>query len=973
MSAWPLSACFKQEDNKETRTMLQINMADVITILHSLVPYLVTVGVLLILALIITFAVNKKTVTNLGARKLVHSESWIIALVAVVATISMMLTGPMSTILNNASVEKHLLSSQTVASANKLANETQREAITLLKNDESNLPLSTKKINVFGWSSTNPVYGGSGSGSMSDQYPTVSMLEGMKRAGFSTNSKLSKFYTDFREKRPESGFKANWSLPETPVERYSQNLIDNCKEFSDQAVVVIARTGGEGSDLPTDMKAKNVIFNENSKKYAEFEAGQHYLQLDHSEKDLLNLVTKNFSKVTLIYNGANTFQFDFLDKYPQIKSVLWCPPAGQTGFQSLGDILAGKVNPSGRTSDTFIKDLKKAPNWNNFGDFTYDNADQFELKDAFSGEMVKPHFINYNEGIYVGYRFYETAAQEGLINYNDLVQYPFGYGLSYTHFEQKMSELNHANGKVSVNVTVTNKGQKPGKNVVELYYNPPYTNGGIEKASTNLVAFQKTKELKPGESQTVELSFDEGDMASYDAKGAKSYVLEKGDYKVSLQTDSHTVIDSRTLTIANTVAYNSKDKTHNGDRTPATNHFDNTRGDLTYLSRANRFANYTQASEKPASMSMSDEIKANFVNNGNYDSKKFDKASDKAPIMGAKNGIHLSDLYGKSYDDPLWDKLLDQLTFKDMDSLIAKGGYGTPAIKSIGKIQLVDADGPAALNNNFTKVGSIGFPSSTAFACTWNRNLAKRFGDMIAQMAKDMHITGWYAPAMNIHRSAFGGRNFEYFSEDPVLAGTLASAEVESAQTKGVYAFIKHFALNEQETNRTDMLCTWADEQSMREIYLKPFEMSVKKGGATAVMSSFNYIGPKYSGANPDLLQKVLRGEWGFRGFVVTDYFGAYDTFQNGDQEMRNGNDSMLATMDVTNHVANKSATSLKAMRQASHNILYTTANSWMYANGQPKSKTPFWRTTMYIIWGLTLVLALLAEFITIKRFMKRK
>ena len=379
MSAWPLSACFKQEDNKETRTMLQINMADVITILHSLVPYLVTVGVLLILALIITFAVNKKTVTNLGARKLVHSESWIIALVAVVATISMMLTGPMSTILNNASVEKHLLSSQTVASANKLANETQREAITLLKNDESNLPLSTKKINVFGWSSTNPVYGGSGSGSMSDQYPTVSMLEGMKRAGFSTNSKLSKFYTDFREKRPESGFKANWSLPETPVERYSQNLIDNCKEFSDQAVVVIARTGGEGSDLPTDMKAKNVIFNENSKKYAEFEASQHYLQLDHSEKDLLDLVTKNFSKVTLIYNGANTFQFDFLDKYPQIKSVLWCPPAGQTGFQSLGDILAGKVNPSGRTSDTFIKDLKKAPNWNNYGDFAYDNADPFEL------------------------------------------------------------------------------------------------------------------------------------------------------------------------------------------------------------------------------------------------------------------------------------------------------------------------------------------------------------------------------------------------------------------------------------------------------------------------------------------------------------------------------------------------------------------------------------------------------------------
>lgn len=953
--------------------MLQINMADVITILHSLVPYLVTAGILLILALIITFAVNKKTVTNLGVRKLVHSQSWIIALVAIIVALSMMLIGPMSTILNNASVKKYLLSDQTVASANKLAEETQREAITLLKNDDTNLPLHSKKINVFGWSSTNPVYGGSGSGSMSDQYPTVSLLGGMKKAGLTTNEKLSKFYTDFQKKRPESGFKADWSLPEVPAERYSQDLINDSKEFSDQAIVVIARTGGEGSDLPTDMKSKNVAFTENTKKYSEFEAGQHYLQLDHSERDLLDLVTNNFSKVTLIYNGANTLQFDFLSTYPQIKSVIWCPPAGQTGFQALGDILSGKVNPSGKTSDTFVKDLKKSPNWNNFGDFAYDNVDEFKMKSGFSGDMVKPHFINYNEGIYVGYRFYETAAQEGLIRYDDLVQYPFGYGLSYTDFDQSMGNINHSSGKVSVDVTVTNKGKLSGKNTVQLYYNPPYTNGGIEKSSTNLVAFKKTKELRPGESQKLTLTFNDSDMASYDSKTNKSYVLEKGDYKVSLQSDSHNIISSKPVTIANTVIYNDKSNTHNGDKIAASNHFDNAKGETTYLSRTDKFSNYIEATNKPKTFSMSDEIKSAFVNNGNYDSKKYDKASDKEPTMGAKNGVKLVDLYGKPYDDPLWDKLLDQLTFKDMDSLIAKGGYGTPAIKSIGKIQLVDADGPAALNNNFTKVGSIGFPSSTAFACTWNSELAKRFGDMIAQMAKDMHITGWYAPAMNIHRSAFGGRNFEYFSEDPLLAGTIAASEVNRAQEKGVYAFIKHFALNEQETNRVSMLCTWADEQSIRELYLKPFEMSVKLGGATAVMSSFNYIGPKYAGANSGLLQKVLRDEWGFRGFVITDYFGNYDLFQNADQEIRNGNDSMLATMDVTNHIANKSATSLKAMRQASHNILYTTANSWMYANGQPKSETPIWRTTMYIVWCITALVALVAEFFTIKRYMKRR
>lgn len=289
-----------------------------------------------------------------------------------------------------------------------------------------------------------------------------------------------------------------------------------------------------------------------------------------------------------------------------------------------------------------------------------------------------------------------------------------------------------------------------------------------------------------------------------------------------------------------------------------------------------------------------------------------------------------------------------------------------------GKIQLTDADGPASLNNNFTGVGSIGFPASTAFACTWNKDLAKQFGEMIGDMAHDMHVAGWYAPAMNIHRGAFSGRTFEYFSEDSLLSGVMASNEIAGAKEKGVYSFMKHFALNDQETNRTNMVCTWADEQAIREIYLKPFEMSVKEGGAQAVMSSFNYIGYTYAGASNNLLNTVLRDEWSFKGFVLTDYFGDYG-YQNGDQEIRNGNDSMLATTKITNHITDKSATSVKAMRTATHNILYTAANSWQYADGEPKVDTPIWKTAMYVAWGVTAVLVIALEALAIKRYMDRK
>ena len=956
--------------------MLQINMADVMNVIGSLTPYLIAIGVLFALALIITFAVNKKTVKDVATRKIVHSESWLVALVGIVVAVSMMLTGPLSTLLNNATTTKYMLSDTTVSKANELAKEVQSEAITMLKNDDSNLPLSGKKVNVFGWGSTNPVYGGTGSGSMSKQYKTVSLLDGMKQAGLKTNTELSKLYTDYRKDRPEVGmFAQDWTLPEVPAKQYSDKLVSDAKDFSDEAVVVLTRVGGEGADLPTDMKAKGIPYKNNSKDYDDFQKGESFLQLSKTERDMIDLVTSNFKKVTLVYNGANTFQFDFLNDYPQIQSVVWCPPAGQTGFSALGEVLAGETNPSGKTSDTFLKDLTKSVSYNNFGKFEYTNmADKAAKYKGFTGDDVTaiPGFVNYSEGIYVGYKFYETASDEGLINYDDTVAFPFGYGLSYTSFDQKLDSVKYKGGKVTVTATVTNTGDKAGKDVVEAYYNPPYTDGGIEKASKNLAGFEKTKELQPGESQKVTVKFDDDDMASYDYKGAKAYVLEKGDYDISIQSDSHHVIDHKAITVKDTVTYDSDSNTHNGDKTVATNQFDDVAGDVTYLSRADHFANYKEATAAPTNFKMSDKAKETFYNNSNYDPKKFDKDSDKMPTTGAKNGLKLSDMYGKDYDDADWDKLLDQLTFDDMDNLIANGGYGTPAVKSVGKIQLTDADGPASLNNNFTGVGSIGFPASTAFACTWNRDLAKQFGEMIGDMAHDMHVAGWYAPAMNIHRSAFSGRTFEYFSEDSLLSGAMASNEIAGAKSKGVYSFMKHFALNDQETNRTNMVCTWANEQSIRETYLKPFEMSVKEGGAQAVMSSFNYIGYTYAGASSNLLQTVLRGEWGFKGFVLTDYFGGYG-YQNADQEVRAGNDSMLATTKITNHITDKSATSVKAMRQAAHNILYTAANSWQYANGEPKVATPIWKTAMYVAWGVTAVLVIGLEIVAIKRYLNRK
>lgn len=463
--------------------MLAINMDDVINVLNSCKPYLIALGIALAIAIIVTVACMK---LKKPVKKLVRKEAWIAFLMAAVVIINLICFIPMSSMISLA-MGNGTITEETSNEATALCEDIADEGIVLLKNEDNILPLTnTQNINVFGWASTNPCYGGTGSGALSDAYETTTLLGGLEDAGYKINTELTDFYKAYREDRPEVGMWAqDWTLPEPTADSYSDELINNAKEFSDTAMVVITRVGGEGADLPTDVS--KVTYTDNSENYKDFEAGEHYLQLSQTEKDMLDLVCANFDNVVVVYNGANTMELGFLNDYKQIKGAIWCPGTGQSGFESLGAVVAGTVNPSGKTSDTFVYDLTATPTYNNFGNFLYDNMDEFAATSKNFGtgeeEATIPSFVNYVEGIYVGYRFYETAAVEGLIDYDKTVQFPFGYGLSYTDFEQKMGDVTVADGKVSFDVTVTNNGTAAGKDVVEVYYNPPYTNGGIEKAS----------------------------------------------------------------------------------------------------------------------------------------------------------------------------------------------------------------------------------------------------------------------------------------------------------------------------------------------------------------------------------------------------------------------------------------------------------------------------------------------------------
>ena len=950
--------------------MISVEMEDVLAVLQLCKPYIIGIIAALVIGIVIMIACRRM---SRDKRFLIRGEAAIAMVLAVVVCVNMICFGPMSTLIGLAT-GNGTLSDETNEEAAEVAEEIMEDGIVLLKN-ESLLPLNeTKKLNIFGWESINPAYGGAGSGGINDLYDIVSLNQGLENAGFSINQELVDFYNNYGADNPEMSIqKQSWTLPEPPVDTYSDELIKGAKEYSDVAVVVLSRKAGEGhNDIPMDVR--KAAYDNNSDEYDDFPEGEHYLQLSQTERDMVDMVCSNFDNVIVVYNGANQFELGFADEYPQIKSVVWCPGTGNVGFNALGKVFSGEVNPSGKTPDTFIYDMTTAPWWNNAEKTEYTNLADMAVEgmNAGTAQVYAPAFTNYVEGIYVGYKYYETAAQEGAIDYDKTVQYPFGYGLSYTEFEQKMGELKEKDGQISVDVEVTNTGDVAGKDVVEVYYKPPYTNGGIEKSSANLIEFAKTDLLQPGESQTVTVTFSIEDMASYDENNAKAYVLEKGDYVISINSDSHTVLDQKTYTADTDVVYEEENKRVSDD-TAATNVFEDAKGDVTYLSRADHFANYKEATAEPASAELGEPYASEYHLNSNFDKTTYLNDEDVMPTTGADNGLTLEDMRDADYDDPRWEKLLDQLSVDEMANMIAMAGYQTAAMDSVGKVATLDFDGPAAINNNFTGVGSIGFPIEVVIASTWNKELAQTWGECMGKISQEMGAEGWYAPGMNTHRTAFGARNYEYFSEDGILSGNMGAKAVEGARKYGVYSYIKHFALYE---GNAKMVSVWSNEQAIREIYLKPFEISVKQGGANAVMVSWSFLGDKWTGESSNLMNTVLRDEWGFRGMALTDFFrNNGHGFMNADAALANGVDVMLSTFNgEENNVANpEHPTAVLQMRNACKNVMYTVVSSWAYDGEHEETGMENWKKAGI---GIDIVIALFMagmEVLIIRGYKKRK
>lgn len=984
-------------------TGLGVSEADFQMYLTSLSGYVYFIlAALIAMIVVLVLAVKVKK----GLKHIVRWQAVLAFVAAITIVVNMICYGPMySNVSGFLNASKADLSEETVAQSKETVKKVGQEGLVLVKNNGL-LPLAseTKALNVFGWDSTNPILGGTGSGA-SDSSTATGILQSLQDAGYETNKTLTDMYTEYRADRPVISMNAqDWTLPEPTVDAYTDTIMDEAKSFSDTAVIVIGRSGGENADLPTDMNAvikgtyniaeqvasipKNFTYMNssytNNGSYDDFEEGESYLELSRTEEDLVDKVCSEFDKVVVVINANNPMELSWVDEYDQIGAVILAPGTGITGFAALGEVINGTVNPSGKTVDTYVKDLFNTPYINNIGNHSYANVKDLndQITAADEAAIGNLSFVNYVEGIYVGYKFYETAADEGFLKYEDHIQYPFGYGLSYTTFDKSIKNFKDNGDSVSFDVEVTNTGDVAGKDVAEIYFTPPYNNGGIEKASVNLIEFGKTDLLEPGATGTISFEIPKEDMASYDSEGIKisggGYILEAGEYTISLRSDSHTVVAEETFKVDDDIDYSANKR--ESDFVTATNQFeDYARGDFEQLSRKDSFANYEKACAAPTDKQyeMSDEVRAGVEEYVfcSYDGTKYNNDSDEMPTMGADNGVELYDMVGLDYNDEKWDSLLDQLSFEEMTTLINVGGWQTAAVDSVGKIATSDCDGPAGLNNFITGAVGSAYPSEVLMAQTWNKQLAYEIGQSMGQEYADANNYGWYGPAMNTHRSAFAGRNFEYYSEDGVLGGHLAANQVNGAAEKGVYAYIKHFALNDQEINRISVLLTFSSEQAIREIYLKPFEIAVKDftGTCRAVMSSFNWIGTIPSCANSHLLNNVLRDEWGFVGLVESDYNGSYG-YMVTDSSIRNGNDLMLGYGRAQSNVlADQSATAVKAMRQASKNILYTVANSGYYADGNPVGGMTNMTKIFVTVDVIVALLIIAIEAILIIRYLKKK
>lgn len=944
-----------------------VSPVDVETYVTSLSGYIYAILISLLIAIAVMFGAH--WFVKRGTRHIVRwgvGISWVL-LVTVLANV--ICYGPMynniSIILNN----QVSVSEKTAVHSKEVIEDVGDEGMVLVKNESSMLPLEAdSNINVFGWASTNPIFGGTGSGSSANT-DAVGIIQSLQNAGFNTNEELTQMYVDYQGTRllpgPGEGG-TDWTLSEPTVDYYTDEVMKQAKEFSDTALIVISRSGGEGMDVPSDMHSvvtgnadiRDEVadgnpnygyfaskYTNNSEEYFDFDEGESYLELSNTEEDMIEKVCSEFDNVAVVINANNTMELGWVDQYDSIKSVILAPGTGSTGMSALGKILDGEVNPSGKTVDTYIYDLTQSPVYNNVGHFGYTNVDDLKAEilaadDAYQGVIA---FVDYVEGIYMGYKFFETAAEEGVLNYEAMVQYSFGHGLSYTTFTQEMQSFKDNGDSVSFDVNVTNTGDVAGKDVVEIYYTPPYYNGGIEKASVNLLDFEKTEILEPGQSQTISFTVDKEDMASYDSKGVKTknggYVLEAGEYIISVRSDSHTVIAQESFNVDEDINY--EEIGRSSDEVAATNQFqDYSAGTVEYLSRADGFANYATALASPAEdryvMDDATREQISSKSTAHYDPTLYDDSEAEMPTTGADNGLKLEDFTGVDYDDASWEDLLDQLSVEEMVEMVNLGGFQTIAVKSVDKARTLDSDGPTGLNDWYVGVYGTAFPTAVMIAQTWNKELAYGVGDAMSAEYAECGIYGWYGPAMNIHRNPFNGRNFEYYSEDGVLSGKMVEQTVNAAGERGVYAYIKHFVLNDQETNRCTFLLTYCDEQALREIYLKPFEECIKdydySSKPLAVMSSFNFIGGIYCGANTHLLNNVLRDEWGFRGMVITDWDGSYG-YQNTDDCIRNGNDLMLGfnTYESNEITDTEAASCVQALRQASKNILFTVANSGTY------------------------------------------
>lgn len=851
------------------------------------------------------------------------------------------------------------------------------EGMVLLKNDGA-LPLAAgAKISVFGKNSVNIVTGGSGSAAGGAAY-IKGLDESLTAAGFEINETLWNFYKDNGASgagRPDDpSMNAGSTLlytGETNYDLYTKAVKDSYAEYSDAALIVISRIGGEGWDLPRTMTGMEGARDEND----------HYLQLDANETKLIeNVCAAGFDKVIVLINASSPMELGFLDDpdhyayNEKIDACMWIGVPGDTGIMSLGRILKGEVNPSGRLPDTYARNFKADPTWVNFGDNQYTNVEN-------KVSSYKYAYVDYEESIYLGYRYYETRwftetrADEDSTWYEDNVVFPFGYGLSYTTFTQTIANKSAlegaaitADGKIEINVSVTNTGDVPGKDTVQIYVTPPYTSGEIEKPHVMLAGFAKTPLLQPDQSETVTVTIDPYYLASYDyddehgnRNGVEGFELDAGDYVIRLASDAHNTIESVTMNLASDVYYDKDPVTEN----PVVNRYDDADDQLgSRLSRSdwnNTFPQARSDAEKVLDAATNAKINSTETNNPN----KYDEFPDQGmPAEKDEEGnqiLTFRSLVDKDYNDPLWEELLDLVTVDEMTALFNNGAFSTAYVESINKPATVDADGPAGFADFMAGAASAPVYEVSHYCCeplmaaTFNVELLEDFGTAVGnealvgnQRGDGMPYSGWYAPGINLHRSPFGGRVGEYFSEDPFLTGMLGAYEIRGAMSKGVYTQVKHFAVNEQETNRTG-ICTWLDEQALREVYLRPFEMAVKLGGTIGMMSSFNRIGTMWTGGDYRLLTEILRGEWGFRGMVISDYNTGGPL--NPKQMAYAGGDLNLTSMQFYHWSPRKSdPTDMTILRNCAKNILYTVNNSNIMNTDLLGYKLPVWVIVMIVV-----------------------